>query len=58
MRRWSRVSGVKALGLTEELHPKLRGLSAGGESGILGVAVKCVDIKKYTGGEGGSLECY
>ncbi len=25
---------------------------------ILGVAVKCVDIKKNTGGEGGSLECY
>ncbi len=27
-------------------------------SGILGVAVICVDIKKNTGGEGGSLACY
>ncbi len=52
------MSGVKAHGSTVELHPRLRSLSAGGESGILGVAVKCVDIKKNTGGEGGSLECY
>ncbi len=52
------MSGVKAHGSTVELHPKLRNLSTGGESGILGVAVKCVDIKKNTGGEGGSLECY
>ncbi len=52
------MSGVKAHGLIVELHPKLRSSSAGGESGILGVAVKCVDIKKNTGGEGGSLECY
>ncbi len=52
------MSGVKSHGLPVELHPKLRSLSAGGESGILSVAVKCVDIKKNTGGEGGSLECY
>ncbi len=52
------MSDVKAHGPTEELHPKLRDLSTGGESGILGVAVRCVDIKKNTGGEGGSLECY
>ncbi len=52
------MSVVKSHGLTVELQPKLRILSAGGESGILGVAVKCVDIKKNTGGEGGSLECY
>ncbi len=52
------MSDVKAHGLTVELHTKLHNLSAGGESGILGVAVKCVDIKKNTGGEGGSLECY
>ncbi len=51
------MSGVKSNGSTVELHPKLPGSSAGGESGILGVAVKCVDIKKNTGGEGGSLEC-
>ncbi len=52
------MSGVKALGSTQELHPKLRNSSTGWESGTLGVAVKCVDIKKNTGGEGGSLECY
>ncbi len=52
------MSGVKAHGLTVERHSKLGDLSTGGESGILGVAVKCVDIKKDTGGEGGSLECY
>ncbi len=49
------MSGVKAHSSTVELHLKLRNLSAGGESGILGVAVKCVDIEKNTGGEGGSL---
>ncbi len=52
------MSDVKAHSSTVELHSKLQNLSAGGESGILGVAVKCVDIKKNTGGEGGSLECY
>ena len=31
-------------------------LSAGGESGIPSVAVKCVDIGKNTGGEGGLLD--
>ena len=51
------MSVVKSHGLTVELRPKLRSLSPGGESGILGVAVKCVDIKKNTGGVGGSLEC-
>ena len=52
------MSGVKAHRLTVELHPKLQFWSAGRESGILGVAVKCVDIERNTGGEGGSLECY
>ncbi len=52
------MSDVKVRGSTAEVHLKLRNLSAGWESGILGVAVKCVDIKKNTGGEGGSLECY
>ncbi len=50
------MSDVKYHGLTVELHSKLRSWSAGEESGILGVAVKCVDIKKNTGSEGGSLE--
>ena len=52
------MSDVKARGSTPELHPKLRDLSTGEESGILGVAVKCVDIEKNAGGEGGSLERY
>ncbi len=52
------MSDVKAHCSAVELHLKLRSLSTGRESGILGVAVICVDIKKNTGGEGGSLECY
>ncbi len=47
---------MKALGSTEELLSILLSLNAGGESGIPGVAVKCVDIGKNTGGEGGSLD--
>ena len=49
---------VKAQNSTMEMHSKLPGSSTGEESGILGVAVKCVDIKKNTGGEGGSLDRY
>jgi hypothetical protein len=37
------------------LHLILILLSSGEESGIPGVAVKCVDIGKNTSGEGGSL---
>ena len=48
--------GVKYRGSTPELHPKLRVLSAGEESGIPSVAVKCVDIRRNTGGEGGFLD--
>ncbi len=51
------MSDVKSHRPTVESRSKLQDLSAGGESGILGVAVKCVDIKKNTGGVGGSLEC-
>ncbi len=47
--------GVRAMGSTHELHPILVFLSSGEESGIPGVAVKCVDIGKNTSGEGGSL---
>ena len=50
--------GVKSHGLPVELHRKLSDLSAGGESGIPGVAVKCVDIGRNTSGEGGQLACY
>ncbi len=44
---------MKALGSTEEVHWKLPGLSAGEGSGIPSVAVKCVDIRRNTGCEGG-----
>ena len=43
------------MGSTHKLHLKLVLLSSGEESGIPGVAVKCVDIWKNTSGEGGSL---
>ena len=38
------------------LHWKLSYLSAGGVSGIPSVAVKCVDIRRNTSGEGGLLD--
>ncbi len=46
---------VKAFRSTEELPEILSGLSSGEGSGIPGVAVKCVDIRKNARGEGGSL---
>ena len=49
---------MKALGLTEEGHPKLFDLSMGEESGIPSVAVKFVDIGRNTRGEGDSLDQY
>jgi hypothetical protein len=49
---------VKFLGSTEGLQLKLEGLSAEEEGGIPGVAVKCVDIRRNTGGEGDPLVCY
>ncbi len=52
------MSDVKALGLTEELHPKLLHLSTGEGSGIPGVEVKFVDIGRNTSGEGGYLDRY
>ena len=48
---------MKNLGLTGGLQVKLVCLSAGEENGIPGVAVKCVDIRRNTSGEGGSLDC-
>ena len=57
MRRRDNKLVVKALGSTEELQPKLLFLSAGEESGIPSVAVKCVEIRKNTSGEGDSLDC-
>jgi hypothetical protein len=52
------VSDVKALGLTQEVHLKLFGLSRGEGSGIPGVEVKFVDIRRNTGGEGDFLALY
>ncbi len=47
---------VKSLGLTEEQQLKLIFLSVGEESGIPSVAVKCVDIRRNTSGEGDFLD--
>ena len=58
MRRRESKLVVKSLGLTEELQLKLLFLSVGEESGIPSVAVKCVDIRRNTGGEGGLLDDY
>ena len=49
---------MKALGSTQEVHPILHDLSTGEGSGIPGVAVKCVDIRRNIGGEGGFLAMY
>ena len=45
-------------GLTGGLRWVRAGLSAVGETGTPGVAVECADIRKNTGGEGGSLGRY
>ncbi len=47
---------VKAQGLTLEVHLELVGLSSGEGSGIPGVEVKFVDIRRNTGGEGDFLD--
>ena len=56
MRRRSGKSDVKSHSLTVKLNWILSGSRNGGETGILGVAVKCVDIKWNTSGEGESLD--
>ena len=56
MRRRSGKSDVKCRGSTPELHLKLLDWSTGEAGGIPSVAVKCVDIRKNTGGEGGLLD--
>ena len=45
---------MKGRGSTPGLHWKLPVLSAGEVSGIPSVAVKCVDIRRNTSGEGGA----
>ena len=57
MRRREIKLVVKALGLTEELQLKLVVLSAGEVSGSPSVAVKCVDLRRNTSGEGDLLDC-
>ena len=56
MRRRIGKSEVKSMGLTHELLLKLLVLSEVEVGGIPGVAVKCVDIRKNTSGEGGLLD--
>ena len=49
-------SAVKTTGLTRRLQLKLFPLSIGEAGGIPSVAVKCVDIRRNTSGEGGLLD--
>ena len=49
---------MKAPGSTRRGQVKLPDLRTVEVSGILGVAVKCVDIKRNTGGEGDLLDEY
>ena len=58
MRRRLGKSEVKSMGLTHELLLKLYPLSIGEAGGIPSVAVKCVDIRRNTSGEGGLLDDY
>ena len=48
--------GVKSPGLTGRVRRILEGLSTGEVSGIPGVAVKCVDIRRNTCGVDGFLD--
>ena len=50
--------GVKSLGSTEELRPKLSCSREIEVSGTDGGAVKCVDIIRNTGGESGLLDLF
>ena len=56
MRRRDNKLVVKSLGSTEELQLKLLFLSEVEVSGIPSVAVKCVDIRRNTSGEGDFLD--
>ncbi len=49
---------MKSSGLTGGVRWVRVDLSAVGETGIPGVAVECADIRRNTGGEGGSLGRY
>ena len=54
-RRREIKSDVKTMGSTHNLHLKLVFLSEVEAGGIPSVAVKCVDIRRNTSGEGGLL---
>ena len=56
MRRRCVKSDVKSHSLTVIGHSKLADLRAGEETGIVGVAVKCVEIRRNTDGEGSALD--
>ena len=56
MRRRLGKSDVKCMGSTHELHLKLFSLSEVEVGGIPSVAVKCVDIRRNTSGEGDLLD--
>ena len=56
MCRRDNKSDVKLMGLTHNLHLKLLFLRVGEVNVIPGVVVKCVDIRRNTGGEGGLLD--
>ena len=56
MSRRDGKSEVKIMGSTHNLHLKLLFLRFGEVDGIPGVAVKCVDIRRNTGGEGDLLD--
>ena len=58
MRRRVVKQDVKAQGSTLELHLKLVNLSMREESGIPGVEVKFVDIRRNINGEGNLLDIY
>ena len=47
---------VKTHSLTVGVRAIRADLSTAGETGIPGVAVECADIRRNTGGEGGSLD--
>ena len=56
MRRWFDKLSVKSPGSTWAGQIILLNSSMGEGSGISGVAVKCVEIWRNTGGEGGPLD--
>ncbi len=58
MRRRLEKFYVKSSDSIGESHKKLSRLSQLGKRGIPGGAVKCVDIRRNTNGEGTSLELY